>query len=55
VGLSPYFLLVLDIVKEARGGEFRRWRAGQRQFDVTYCLGISRVCPLRWGLYFERF
>src|SRR2546430_13082433 len=22
---------------------------------VTYCLGISRVCPLRWGLYFERF
>jgi DNA-directed DNA polymerase III PolC len=22
---------------------------------VTYCLGISRVCPIRWGLYFERF
>src|SRR4029077_6239142 len=22
---------------------------------VRYCLGISRVCPLRWGLYFERF
>ncbi len=22
---------------------------------MTYCLGISRVCPLRWGLYFERF
>jgi len=22
---------------------------------VTYCLGISCVCPLRWGLYFERF
>jgi DNA-directed DNA polymerase III PolC len=22
---------------------------------VTYCLNISRVCPLRWGLYFERF
>src|SRR5207245_4680519 len=22
---------------------------------VSYCLGISLVCPLRWGLYFERF
>jgi len=22
---------------------------------VLYCLGISCVCPLRWGLYFERF
>jgi DNA polymerase-3 subunit alpha len=54
--LAPYFLLVWDIVKEAR----RRCipavaRGSAASSIVTYCLGISRVCPLRWGLYFELF
>ncbi len=54
--LAPYFLLVWDIVEEAR----RRGipvvaRGSAASSMVTYCLGISRVCPLRWGLYFERF
>ena len=54
--LAPYFLLVRDIVEEAR----RRCipavaRGSAASSMVTYCLGISRVCPLRWGLYFERF
>jgi DNA-directed DNA polymerase III PolC len=54
--LAPYFLLVLDIVKEAqRRGIPAVARGSAASSMVTYCLGISRVCPLRWGLYFERF
>src|SRR5438445_7456317 len=54
--LSPYFLLVLDIVNEARRRGIPAVARGSAASSmVTYCLGISRVCPLRWGLYFERF
>ena len=54
--LAPYFLLVWDIVKEAgRRGIPAVARGSAASSMVTYCLGISRVCPLRWGLYFERF
>ena len=55
-GLAPYFLLVLDIVEEARRRGIPAVARGSAASSmVTYCLGISRVCPLRWGLYFERF
>src|SRR5690242_775552 len=54
--LAPYFLLVLDIVEEARRRGIPAVARGSAASSmVTYCLGISRVCPLRWGLYFERF
>jgi DNA polymerase-3 subunit alpha len=54
--LAPYFLLVRDIVEEAqRRGIPAVARGSAASSMVTYCLGISRVCPLRWGLYFERF
>src|SRR5438876_3775125 len=54
--LSPYFLLGLDIVnEERRRGIPAVARGSAASSMVTYCLGISRVCPLRWGLYFERF
>jgi DNA-directed DNA polymerase III PolC len=54
--LAPYFLLVLEIVKEAnRRGIPAVARGSAASSMVTYCLGISCVCPLRWGLYFERF
>jgi DNA-directed DNA polymerase III PolC len=54
--LVPYFLLVLNIVEEAqRRGIPAVARGSAASSMVTYCLGISRVCPLRWGLYFERF
>ena len=54
--LAPYFLLVLDIVKEARRRGIPAVARGSAASSmVTYCLGISCVCPLRWGLYFERF
>jgi DNA-directed DNA polymerase III PolC len=55
-GLAPYFLLVWDIVEEAhRRGMPAVARGSAASSMVSYCLGISYVCPLRWGLYFERF
>ena len=55
-GLAPYFLLVWDIVEEAkRRGIPAVARGSAASSMVLYCLGISCVCPLRWGLYFERF
>jgi DNA polymerase-3 subunit alpha len=54
--LAPYFLLVWEIVGEAkRRGIPAVARGSAASSMVTYCLGISCVCPLRWGLYFERF
>src|SRR5215472_15954291 len=54
--LAPYFLLVWNIVDEARRRGIPAVARGSAASSmVTYCLGISRVCPLRWGLYFERF
>jgi DNA-directed DNA polymerase III PolC len=54
--LAPYFLLVWDIVEESRRRGIPAVARGSAASSmVTYCLGISRVCPLRWGLYFERF
>ncbi len=56
LSLAPYFLLVWDIVEEARRRGIPAVARGSAASSiVTYCLGISRVCPLRWGLYFERF
>jgi len=55
-GLAPYFLLVWDIVEEAkRRGIPAVARGSAASSMVLYCLGISCACPLRWGLYFERF
>jgi DNA-directed DNA polymerase III PolC len=54
--LAGYFLLVWDIVEEARRRGIPAVARGSAASSmVTYCLGISCVCPLRWGLYFERF
>ena len=56
LNLAPYFLLVWDIVEEAnRRGIPAVARGSAASSMVTYCLGISCVCPLRWGLFFERF
>jgi DNA-directed DNA polymerase III PolC len=54
--LAPYFLLVRDIVEEAKHRGIPAVARGSAASSmVTYCLEISCVCPLRWGLYFERF
>jgi DNA-directed DNA polymerase III PolC len=54
--LTAFFLLVWHIVEEARRRGIPAVARGSAASSMaTYCLGISRVCPLRWGLYFERF
>jgi DNA polymerase III subunit alpha len=56
LNLAPFFLLVWDIAEEARRRGIPAVARGSAASSiVTYCLGISRACPLRWNLYFERF
>lgn len=55
--LAPYFLIVADFVDYARKkgipvGPGRGSAAGSL---VAYCLGITQVDPLKFGLLFERF
>jgi DNA polymerase-3 subunit alpha len=54
---SSYFLIIKDLVDAARGmgipvGPGRGSAAGS---IVSYCLGITDIDPLRFGLLFERF
>jgi DNA polymerase-3 subunit alpha len=57
MGFSGYFLIVWDFIQHARGrgiavGPGRGSSAGSL---VAYCLGITNVDPIRYGLIFERF
>jgi DNA polymerase III subunit alpha len=57
MGFSAYFLIVWDFVKYAKDagiavGPGRGSAAGS---IVAYCLAITDVDPLRYGLLFERF
>ncbi len=56
LGFTDYFLLVADIVEFARArGIPTVGRGSGAGSIVAYCLGITNVDPLRYGLYFERF
>ncbi len=57
MGFSGYFLVVWDFIKYAKEqgiivGPGRGSAAGSL---VSYCLGITTVDPIRYGLLFERF
>ncbi|MFT5287287.1 MAG: DNA polymerase-3 subunit alpha [Planctomycetota bacterium] len=57
MGFLSYFLIVWDLIKWARDhdipvGPGRGSAAGA---IVAYCLDITRVCPLKYDLLFERF
>ena len=57
MGFTDYFLIVSDFVRYARGagipvGPGRGSAAGSM---VSYCLDITDVEPMKYGLYFERF
>ncbi|CAM3577903.1 DNA polymerase III subunit alpha [Erysipelothrix urinaevulpis] len=57
MNFSDYFLIVYDIIRYAKKegiyvGPGRGSSAGSL---VAYCLGITEVDPLEFGLYFERF
>jgi DNA polymerase-3 subunit alpha len=56
-GYAGYFLIVADFIRHAREkgiavGPGRGSAAGSL---VAYCLGITNLDPLRYGLLFERF
>lgn len=56
LGYTAYFLIVWDITREARKRGIRAVARGSAADSlVCYTLGISHVCPLKYGLYFERF
>ncbi len=57
MGFAAYFLIVADFIGWAKDhdipvGPGRGSAAGSL---VAYCLGITDICPLRYGLLFERF
>ena len=56
VGYEEYFLVVWSLLQDcrARGIEWIT-RGSAADSLVCYCLGISNVCPIRFGLYFRRF
>jgi DNA-directed DNA polymerase III PolC len=56
VGYEDYFLITWDLLQTCceRGIEWIT-RGSAADSLVCYCLGISDVCPIRFGLYFRRF
>lgn len=57
MGFSGYFLIVQDFINFARSkgiavGPGRGSTAGSL---VAFCLGITEINPLKYGLFFERF
>ena len=57
MGFTDYFLIVADFVNFAKQagipvGPGRGSAAGSM---VTYCLHITEIDPMKYGLYFERF
>jgi error-prone DNA polymerase len=56
VGYAEYFLVFADIVEWCgRQGIWTLARGSAAGSLVCYLLGISNVCPFRFGLCFERF
>lgn len=56
-GFAGYFLIVWDIIKHAqeRGIAVGPGRGSAPGSIVSYCIGITDLDPLRYGLLFERF
>ena len=56
VGYEEYFLVVWNILQDCRAHGIE-WitRGSAADSLVCFCLGISDVCPVRFGLYFRRF
>ena len=56
VGYEEYFLVVWSILQDCRAHGIE-WitRGSAADSLVCYCLRISDVCPIRFGLYFRRF
>src|SRR5450759_3366294 len=57
MGFPSYFLIVADLVRHAKEDGIRvgPGRGSAAGCTVSYCLGITELDPLRYGLIFERF
>ncbi|MFH0733946.1 MAG: hypothetical protein V1773_05530 [bacterium] len=56
LGFSDYFLIVWDIIREARTRRMMNIGRGSAANSlVAYCLGFTQVDPIKHNLYFERF
>ncbi len=55
-GFTDYFLIVRDIIDYChRNGIQCVGRGSAASSIVSYCLGITEVCPIEQDLYFQRF
>ncbi len=55
-GFAPYFLIVHDVVQFAcRNGILHNLKGSGASSFLAYLLGISRISPIEFDLYFERF
>lgn len=55
-GFAPYFLVVHDVVEFAQSrGIYHNLRGSGASSYLAYLLGISRLNPVEYDLYFERF
>ena len=56
MGFSNYFLIVWDIVNEAKKrGMMIIGRGSAANSLVAFCLGVTQIDPIEQNLYFERF
>ncbi len=56
LGFSGYFLITWDIVRYSKSlGLMHVGRGSGANSIVSYCIGITDVCPIELDLYFERF
>ncbi|WP_431609250.1 DNA polymerase III subunit alpha [Chryseobacterium sp. 'Rf worker isolate 10'] len=56
LNFSGYFLITWDIIRYSnRMGFMHVGRGSGANSIVSYCLGITDICPLELDLYFERF
>ena len=57
MGFQTYFLIVWDLIREARERGIRvgPGRGSAAGSMVSYCLEITHIDPLEYGLIFERF
>lgn len=56
LNFSGYFLITWDIIRYSNSMGFMHvGRGSGANSIVSYCLGITDICPLELDLYFERF
>jgi DNA-directed DNA polymerase III PolC len=56
LGFAGYFLITWDIIRYSNSCGFMHvGRGSGANSIVSYCLGITDICPIELNLYFERF